>query len=481
MLQAIHEKLMALGLVDKNWVTDADTQGRKVALYRELYNGDHQMKLTDAMRNMLNISSDVLDQFNLNYCQMVVTAMADRLTVDSIKSQVETQDTAAQEWIDGLMYDNRFDALQIDVREAALRDGLTFVMVSLQEGQPVRLTHEMAWDTDAGIIEILDASGTQLVAAVNIWWEGDVRRCTLYFPDHIEKYRMDDSGGLTAVTEPTPVRTLTGDAAGIPLVMFARKKTAMSELNDVRPLQQALNRALVDMVMSSLLTGFSFMWAKGWAPKQNLTPGTILVAQLTNPDGSTVVPQTEDQGKALQAIMSAIDLQRIEPGDLSQIINHAKFLIDQIGFVSATPLPGSNNGGSEDGDTLRQRDERLLGKITSAQVRFGNAWEDVVTMAARLETGLTGRTVPELRRINTKWKTGEIRNNADILAAANWLITNGFEREALRVLSQSTLADFSEKDIDKMLADKASDSARATAAATGNLPDFGEFNMQTAV
>jgi hypothetical protein len=179
--------------------------------------------------------------------------------------------------------------------------------------------------------------------------------------------------------------------------------------------------------------------------------------------------------------MSAIDLQRIEPGDLSQIIRHAQFLIDQIGFVSSTPLPGSNNGGSEDGDTLRQRDERLLGKITSAQVRFGNAWEDVVTMAARLEAGLTGRGVPELGRINTKWKTGEIRNNADILAAANWLITNGFEREALRVLSQSTLADFSEKDIDKMLGDKAADSARATAAATGNLPDFGEFNMQTAV
>lgn len=343
------------------------------------------------------------------------------------------------------------------------------------------LAHEETYDGDSGVIAVMDTRGAEIAAAVKIWWEGDRRRVNIYYPDLLEKYWLSDTGELDQMTEPQPVKSLDGKVAGIPLVRFSRKKEPQSELNDVLPLQQALNRALVDMVMASLLTGFSLMWAKGWAPSQKLTPGMILSAALTDASGTAIVPQTEEQGKAMQAMLGSIDLKRIEPGDLSQIINGAKFLIDQIGIVSSTPLPGMMGGDTQSGDALRQRDIRLLGKITSAQVRFGNAFEDMVQMAARLQRDFpgSGKRAPELGRLNTKWKSGEIRNNTDILAMFKLLNEAGYERSALRLLSQSTLADFSEDQIDEMLADKAADAARNLSSTVGNLPDFGNFNLST--
>ena len=471
---------MTLGLVDKDWASDALKQGKMVALFREYYDGKHQMTLTSEMKSMLNISDDLLESFNLNYCEMVVGAMADRLKVDSVKADGEND--AAQTWIDDLLSDNRFDALQIDVTEAALRDGETFVMVGLQEKNGPLLAHELAYDGDAGTLVVLDTNGAVILVAVKIWWEGDKRRANLYFPASVEKYWLSDSGELEPIDEPMAVTGVDGAAGGIPLVRFSRKQTAKSELNNVLPQQQALNRSIVDLVMASLLTGFSFMWAKGWTPDKKLTPGMIMAAALTDANGRAIVPQNEEQGKAMQAMLSGLDLKRIEPGDLSQIIKGAQFFIEQIGIVSSTPLPNMMGGDSQSGDALRQRDIRLLGKITSAQVRFGNAWEDVVNMAARLQRQFpgSGSQSPELGRLNAKWKSGEIRNNTDILAMFKLLNDAGYERAALRLLSQSTLADFDEQQIDMMINEKATDVGRTLANAASSLPGFDQFTIGSA-
>lgn len=474
MLIQLQQRLISLGLVDEDWAEETLEQGRKVDQFRDYYAGEHEMSLTKEMKRMLNLSEDVLDRFCINYCGMVIAAAADRLTLEGVQVAGNQEQDPAQAWIDDLLNDNRLDALQIKVREAALRDGETFVMVQPRpDGQMPLLAHEPAWDGESGVIAVLADDGAQIAAAIKIWYVGERRRGNLYLLDRVEKYWIGDTGDLESFSE-APER-----AEGIPLVRFCRKD-GISELTDVLPLQKALNRALVDMVMASLLSGFSMLWAKGWRPKQTLTPGMILVAEMTQADGSTVVPQTEEQARAMQAILSSIDLKRIEPGDLKQLIDHAKFLIDQIGVISSTPLPGMLGGDTQSGDALRQRDIRLLGKINSAQVSFGNAWEDVVQMAARLERRFNQKNVPDLERLTAKWKSGEIRNNADVLALFKLLHDAGYEREALRVLGQSTLIDLSEDKIEMILAEKAADGARALAGAVGSLPDFGNFNLAPA-
>jgi hypothetical protein len=142
-----------------------------------------------------------------------------------------------------------------------------------------------------------------------------------------------------------------------------------------------------------------------------------------------------------------------------------------------TPVPGKQMGGSSaSGEALKQRDTRLLGKLTRAQVQLGNAWEDVVYLSS-VQQQLFGKQLPPpLTILNTRWKSAEIRNDADILAAAEQLQAWGFEREALRTLSQSTLASYTDADIDRMMTEKNADSANRLSQIINSQPTFNNFN-----
>lgn len=477
MLDAIAQKFMDKGLVSTLWQTDVQCQAELVCLYRNYYEGEHRLKLTTEMKKMMQISDDRLDRYNDNYCEMVVNTMADRLTVDRIQATSETPPTdakvkdPAQQWVDDLMYANRFDSLQIDVREAALRDGETFVLSEYdEEEQRIELYHELAWDGSCGVIVVMDSKYQSIVAAAKVWYEGDETRVNLYYQNSIEKYTAGDAeGGGTqlAFIEGAEDEAKKGTKdAGVPIVRFSRKKKPTSELKNVIPLQDSLNRTLVSMVMSAELTAFSVMFAKGWKPPQAITPGMIYHAMLTNADGTTVVPQSEDEAKAIVAMINAFSLERIDGGSLDQLIKQAEWLIGQIENVSSTP----NLGGGQSGEYLKQLDVRMQGKIESAQVMFGNSWEDVIEMA-NLQQKLFGfHHPPVIDKVATEWKSAEIRNDADILALFEKLIKYGFTRAALMALSKSPLANFTAADIDKMMDEKSADDAKTTQAAAGNVP-----------
>ena len=61
-----------------DWSANVTRWGEGVALWRKYSAGEHRAKLTAAMRDMLRISGAVTDQFNDNYCEMVVDRLADR-------------------------------------------------------------------------------------------------------------------------------------------------------------------------------------------------------------------------------------------------------------------------------------------------------------------------------------------------------------------------------------------------------------------
>ena len=267
-----------------------------------------------------------------------------------------------------------------------------------------------------------------------------------------------------------------GQDAGIPIVRFSRKKKATSELKNVIPLQDSLNRTLVSMVMAAELTAFSVMFAKGWKPPKAITPGMIYYAQLLNQDGQAIVPQSEEDAKMLAAMINTMSLERIEGGSLEQLIKQADWLITQIEKVTSTPV---DLGGGSSGEYLKHLDVRLQGKIEGAQVTFGNSYEDMVTLAAKQSTLYGGTAAPALTTVSTEWKSAEIRNDADVLKLFESLNKAGYERAALRALSKSSMANFTEADIDQMMDEKNADAASKLQQAAGNLIGFDQFNFGT--
>lgn len=518
---------MSRGLIDSGWMGRMQERGDLVKLFREYADGQHRLKITREMRKMVGVSDARLDQYNANYCEMVISGMADRLTVDTVEAtsgaagaglvaylegvlpagaDVEqiARDLAgrfgalddaatnpAQEWADMVLQANRFDGLQIDVREAALRDGETFVMVAYDEaaGRPV-LAHEMAWDGDVGTMVVYDRQMRHIVAGVKVWYEGDIKRVNLYYPNSTEKMSYEavevERDGLTVEEmrlvqyRPTEDTTREGQVPGVPIIHFANKgkRKARSELVNVIPLQDSLNSTLVSMVMTALLTAFPHLFAKGWEPPSGITPGMIFHAAILDPEtGKPVIPESEEHARALAALISQYDLKRIEPGEIDQLIKQADWLIGQIGTISSTPVPSQMGGDAQSGEALKQRDTRLLGKIQRAQVQFGNAWEDVLMLAHRQQTLFAAQRPPEIEHLTTRWKAAEIRNDTEIREIARLLNEMGFEREALRALSQTSVIDFSEDDIRRMIREKRDDAAAALTAAAGSLPGL-EFAFE---
>lgn len=425
-------------VVRQAWASDKTTRGDKVRLYREYYDGEHRADLTTEMRKMLRINDNRSDIFNANYCEQVVNTMADRLSVTAISGDND----AASQWSADLMNVNRFDGLQVDVTQAEIRDGDTFVMVSFDNtAKHVRLTHETAWDGESGMMMVYDRSRQYKMAAAKVWFEGEEQRVNIYWPDRVEKLRLsaetvkDPDTGNEMVNQvlrememmPGEDRTWTlhGEPIGVPVIHFrnreqSRSEDGASEIAGVVPLQDALNRTMVSMVMTSELTAFGVRVAKGFEPQANLAPGMW-------------VQFGADQDDA--AILAAMDAKMMEQGEITPFIEQANFLIDQIGIVSRTPLPNQLGGDNQSGEALKQRESGLLGKISKFQVKTGNSWEDVLGLAARVNDAFAAKNAPVNGRWTCQWKDAQMRNAAEVIANAMTLKEVIGVEEALRLIA----------------------------------------------
>lgn len=469
MLNAIGEILKAKGLIGSQWVQVQQARGTLVKLFREYYDGEHRLKLTSEMRKMMQIGDDRLDRYNDNYCEMVVDKLGDRLVLDTVENPSET----AQEWAETIMQANRIDALQIAVHEAVLRDGESFVMVEYQDGRGTVLARELAWDGSTGILPVYDGRGETLVAAAKVWLDGDVTRVNIYYQNLVARY-IGDGTTLTLQNEEDTTRL--EKAPGVPLVAFRNRGGGRSELVNVVPLQDSLNRTVISMVMNGELTAFSLLFAVGFKPPSGITPGMVIHAMIEGEDGKSIIASTKDEAEAYAALMDSYSLERIESGSVVELIGQAEFLIEQISTISSTPIPLRRGAGNISGEALKQLDISLLGKARRAQVQIGNAWEDVFGLAHRIEGLYATKLPPAAEAWYARWKTSEVRNDADIRETAKLLQEWGFEREALRVLSQSSQVQYSEADIDNLIAEKSKDAGAAMGALAGSLPGFAEFS-----
>lgn len=414
MLKAIQEKLG--NLVRETWQSEMTTWGQSVALYGEYYAGEHRAKMTEAMKDMLRIDDERTEHFNDNYCELVVDTMADRLKVTA----VEGDNPEASDWSAGVLDFNRFDGLQTDVQQAAIRDGDTFLMVSYDnEAQQPTFAHEPAWDGDTGMLAVYDRMRKNILVAIKVWYEGDVRWVNIYYPDRVERYTYGDNN----LTEREA--TTAWPVGAIPVFHFRnRAKTkqtlGISEMTAAIPMQDALNRTLVSMIMTAELTAFGLRKARGFVPPADLAPGKWIY-----------FGQDEDDSGRL----SAMDAGMMEQGELVPFINQAQFVIDQIGTVTRTPLPGQMGGDAQSGEALKQREVGLLGKIGKFQVKAGNSWEDALALAHKVETAFGTKKPPKSARWQCRWTDAQVRNDAEVIANALAVKDMVGEMEFLRLIA----------------------------------------------
>jgi hypothetical protein len=470
MLDKLEDILRGQGLVKEHWADDIKAWGEDVALARQYYRGDHRTFLTQEMKDILRSQEGFRD----NYCELVINTMVDRLSVRG----VATEDEAANDWAQGVMRTSRFDALQLDVHQAVVRDGDAFVMVGYDEdAQAVSLHFEEAWDNVEGVIPVYDRMRKHLVAAVKVWYETDYRRVNVYYPDRVSKYMVqetdvgdnDSAEGYNLVpyeVDGEPQIDLAWAVGAIPLIHYknragARTVYGVSELRSAIPLQDVLNRVLVSMVTTGEMSAFPIRYALGMGVPAKLSPGMW----IESPD-----PLVEGE---------RIELGTMEQANMDTFIQQAAFVIDQIGTVTLTPLPQLMGGAGDSGEALKERQTGLTGKVERAQVRLGNAWEDLMALAALTHNTYTasGR-VDEAASWAVRWKDAQQRNHAEMLAFAKDLREAGYEREYLRTVG--AVMGWDEDKIDQLEREKREQEADTLAMLGGSAPGFEQFTFPAA-
>ena len=416
------------------WLAQEEAKRQEnVILARNYYAGDHKVPLTERQKAFLGFNAPD-SRFALNYCAIVVNAVAERMIVERFST--DTNDEALEEWAKDLWRENRMDQHQQDTHRKAVCDAEHFVIVDWdEEAERPRLSPHPRY-TDPTVkgdgfgckAHYPDDDPTQpMKYASKRWtettWDGPkrvtMRHLNLYYPDRVEWYALAGGGETTdwvldhiepwTVGGTTPgaynsdgmwVPNETAEPRGIPVFHFLNTDE-QSELWDAIPIQDAINKTALDILGAADSAGFPILIMRGGhATTDGKEPES---------DGSNYLKF--HPGMILSGIDPAGGVERLPPADLMPMLNTLDSLIFKLAQVTGTPMTRfmtSRQIAAE--GTLKQQEEPLLAKIRSKQTTFGNAWEDAMSMARKLDNEFGGKGLDEEVLFETEWVPAQTRD-----------------------------------------------------------------------
>lgn len=442
-------------------------------LARSYYLGDHRMAF--ATNRFRSIFGALFQTVADNLCPAVVDSVADRLEIHGVTSNQAVSDErmgamgrerinisdplATAAW--ALWQRNMMPLRATEVHREALLTGDGYVIVWPDENGETAIwpqkAHEVAVrysDTVPGVVDM----------AAKLWKRPDKRlQLNLFYPDRIEKYvtRTQAQSGLAESTRPAafvPVdyphgTTLSGatdqfDGAAaapnpygrVPVFHFPNKRMwsyGLSELLDVVPLQDGLNKSLCDMIVAMEYSAYRQRWATG------------LDVEVDEETGKPKqVPF--DYGPDRFVASSDADTRFGEFGttDLSQFLQVQESFRSEIARVSGTPLHYLfiTRGDFPSGEAMKSAEARFTRKLNDRQAAFGAVWADVLEFAL----GVDGEDVPEGLELAAAWDPPQPSSQFEIAQTLAVKQTLGVSRsQILRELG------YTEEQIDLMLSETA--------------------------
>lgn len=510
------------------WEQGETLRAEKVARFRRYAEGDHDNRMTTEQRRLLNIKGGTEDSsaFNDNLCSIILDTMLDRIQLTGVNASApklpptkpaaptlpapveaevipDTEDDAEppdplgagadaqdeappetsveevdpiQQWVDDLLERNRFDALQVDVHEAALRDGNSYLMVYPEKekaGTPdeqtvVSFSHETAYDGSYGMVVLYETTNSATpMLAVKVWRVSsttiaDTVRVNVYYADKIERYVSVSSGVSGVVTtslqpysgdgEPAVIPWLMPDGTpiGVPVMHFRNRGSSadnfgLSELENVIPLQDATNVTLYSLVATTLLSGFPIRAMVGYDAPADVAPGRVISISFKNQGGAYVTDENTAR------YLASVRLEQYEVAELNPMIEVLKYLKGEMYAVTNTPT--DDVAADASGEARKQSEVKLIGKVKRFEVRNGNAWEDAVRMAARVQEAFAGDTPPldSETKLSAAWKDAEIRNDETFVASMLNQYREGVIDQRTYLEKVADIYDYTPEDIDKII------------------------------
>lgn len=342
-----------------------------------------------------------------NIPRLAVTALAERLRITGFIGDPEL-------WADWIRCD--MDQLSGVAHREALLLGDSYVMVwADQLGQP-KVTVESAKQ----VAVQLDPGTRQITAAAKRWNTDKTTEAVLYLPDRIVRLRANQTGATTQGFN--TVDEFANPLGVVPVVALRNSDRILdeygsSEVDDLRPLVDALNKSLADMMVTSEFVGRPRRWATGIELVEEPAPEEgDEAAEVVNPIPEGARAMISESPDAKFGQLAAADLAGYEAS--------VRVILGQLMAVSTLPAHylGQLTQQPTSADALRAAEASLTARAEARQATFGRSWEQVAKLMIAVRDGRDPQLVEDIR---VQWADASTRSVAQEADATVKLFQTG--------------------------------------------------------
>jgi len=340
-------------------------------------------------------------RLGVNIPRVAVNALTERLRVTGLALDGTPSPELWQSWVA-----NDMDQRAGMVHREALVLGRSYVTVwANPDGSPrvsVESAHQVAVQRDPGTREV--------VRAVKRWETPTTTEAVVYELDKVTRLRARSLGAIHGFEV---VETLDNPLGWVPVVEFANTDRLLSdgtsEIVDLIPLVDALNKVTADMMVGS----------EFYARPRRFATGIELEEDAT---GAAVNPYPEGN-RMMIAEDPAAKFGQLPGSDLASYRSAVEVLVSSIMAVSSLPAHyvGVLSSQPPSADSLRAAEAALTAKAEARQHTFGRSWEQVARLMHAVSTG----TDPERLDVAVSWADPSTRSIAQEADAVVKLYTAG--------------------------------------------------------
>lgn len=388
----------------------------------DYYRGAHPLPFVP--RDLELPYREMLARSRSNFCRRVIDAPVERLRVSGFRLSADSTDVEDREsW--RLWQANKLDLGLQAALPLIQSHGRAYISV-FRAGNEPRIKFESALHV---ITEPDPDDLTASAAALKVWYDdtSQVTRARLYLPGSEHRYKSKIGlilGVAHAHWEPDADQgpaEQTFDSRTVPFWRIANRITTdspgASELDDLWPTQDRINKTLFDRLLASETSSFRQKWATGIQverdeygnPKDPFESGLDRMFMDPNPDTKFGTFEATD----LKQFISAVEQDVVHLAVQSSTPRH--YLIEQ--------------GQSPSGDAMRSAEAGLIAKVRRMQTEMSEPIEAAMRYARSITLPATGQAEPVDSEL--VWSDPEYRSEGEKVDALVKLGTLGVPPEKL--------------------------------------------------
>lgn len=361
---------------------------------------DGRQRLAFATQKFLEAFGGLFKAFSDNWCALIVDAVTERLNVEGFRVGDDPKGDA-DAW--RIWQANELDAQSRLAHTESLICGESYATVWLRD--PVNTDEstkaEITVESPQGaIVECHPKMRRRRLAGLRLYQdEWGYEHAELFLPDDVYLYRsiakrtyditdatrvqwqIDDI--VDTLSDDGSMRNPLGVVPMVPLVNRPRLAygsraplAAQSELTSVIPVQDAVNKLMADMIVTSEFAGYPQRYMLGLEELPR-DPATGKEINPYTPDKRVWLGEGDAQGYKIGEFSAA---------SLDGFVNSIAMLIQHIASITRTP-PHYLNASADrlSGESIKAAETGLVAKVRERQFHLGEGWEEVMRLAGHLD------------------------------------------------------------------------------------------------